>query len=348
MQLIMPKAALAIALAMRRAMTWWLGELASLLPTRWRHRERPHIEARLHGEALKIRIVRGRSLVQEGTITASGVEPSTLTPSLTAARRGFPVWLFPPADAVLSRTVQVPHSVIDRFGDLIATESDRWTSFQSDEIYLACRQNNQASASGKAAVTLYFVPRSALAASFEMLRSQELAPAVIVLDEREKISVRIEEPRTAADRRLQRHLLTAAALAAVAFIGADWLSCTHERAILHQRIAFERSQLNRQRELESKISNLMAISSGASNKTPAARNELFSAITKALPDTDWLSEIIVRPSNATLRGYTLHPETLIKAMEPLSLDRTVMLQGELSMDKRLGRNRFAIVLQLAQ
>jgi hypothetical protein len=41
----------------------------------------------------------------------------------------------------------------------------------------------------------------------------------------------------------------------------------------------------------------------------------------------------------------MQPEALIKALEPLSQDRTVMLQGELSVDKRLSRNRFNVVLQ---
>jgi hypothetical protein len=132
----------------------------------------------------------------------------------------------------------------------------------------------------------------------------------------------------------------------VAFLAIDWFSSSHERQALREQIALERQQFSRQRNIETRIANVLVASSDTAGQTAKSRNDFLAAVSGALPATDWLTEVAIRASEVTLRGYTAQPEALIKALEPLSKDRTIMLQGELSVDKKLNRNRFTVVLQL--
>jgi hypothetical protein len=328
---------------LRRAMSWWLTELAGLMPRKWRDRDKARIEVRFDERGIELRIHGVPGFVEAGRLEASGIVPEALAKAIAQARRTLPVWVFPPTGAVLSRSVQVPRSVLGRFEHLVATEAERWTSFPAEEIYLGWQLRDDSK--GKVTIVLSFLPRAAVDAPLRALQVVGLEPSLLVLDAGERISVPLFNAAATRGQRARRLAVAAAVLAAAMFLTTDWIAAVHEREALRQQIAFERQQFSRQRDLESKIANVLAASSDSTGQTAKSRNDFLAALSGALPPTDWLTEIAIRATQITLRGYTIQPEALIKALEPLSQDRTVMLQGELSVDKRLSRNRFNVVLQ---
>jgi hypothetical protein len=329
----------------RRAANWWLGELAGLLPRKWRDRQKARIEASMHQGGVDIRISGTQNTFAQGRLEASGIGSEPLARAIAQVRGRLPVWVFPPAGTVLSRLVQVPRSVLGRFDGLVATESERWTSFPSEEIYLGWRLRDN-DAKGKATVALYFIPRALVEPTLHALRSRGLEPSLLVLDVSERISVSLLAGGLTRQQRSHRAAFAAVALAAVTFLMIDWFVAVHKLDGLHRQIALERQQFSRQTDIETKIANVLAVSSDGAGLTARSRNDFLAAVSQALPATDWLTEAAIRGAAVTMRGYTVQPEALIKALEPLAKDQTVMLQGELSVDKRFNRNRFTVVLQL--
>jgi hypothetical protein len=329
--------------SLRRAMSWWVGELAGLMPRKWRDRDKARIEARVDERGVELRIHGLPDLVEPGRLEASGILPEALAKAIAQARKSLPVWVLPLTGAVLSRSVQVPRSAFGRFEHLVATEAERWTSFPADEIYLGWRLRDDSN--GKVTIALSFVPRAAVDVTLRKLQANGLEPSLLVLNASEKISVPLLSAAATRGQRARRVSVAAAVLAGLTCLTIDWLAAAHEREALRQQIAFERQQFSRQRDLESKIVNVLAASSDSAGQTAKSRNEFLVSVSGAMPPTDWLTEVAIRATQITLRGYTMQPEALIKALEPLSQDRTVMLQGELSIDKKLNRNRFTVVLQ---
>jgi hypothetical protein len=329
--------------SLRRATSWWVGELAGLMPRKWHDRDKARIEARFDEHSVELRVHGVPGRVETGRLEASGILPEALAKGIAQARRTLPVWVIPPTGAVLARSVQVPRSTLGRFEHLVAAEAERWTSFPADEIYLGWRLRDDSK--GKVTIVLSFIPRTAVDAALRKLQTCGLEPSLLILDASEKISVPLFSAAAARSVGARRLSVAAAVLAGVMCLVIDWLAAVHERETLHRQIALQRQQFSRQHELESKIANVLAASSESNGQTAKSRNDFLVALSGAMPLTDWLTEVAIRATQITLRGYTMQPEALIKALEPLSQDRTVMLQGELSVDKRLNRNRFTIVLQ---
>ena len=330
-----------------RVANWWLGELAGLLPRKWRDRQKARIEASMNHGGADIRICGTQNSFAHGRLEASGIGSEPLAKAIAQVRGRLPVWVFPPAGTVLSQFVQVPRSVFGQFDGLVVAESERWTSFPSEEIYLGWRLGIN-DAKGKVTVALHFIPRALVEPTLHALRSHGLEPSLIVLDASERISVPLIAGGLTRHQRSRRVSFAAAALAAVTFLTADWFVATHKMDALRRQIALERQQFSRQRDIETKIANILAVSADGAALTARARNDFLGAVSRVLPATDWLTEVAIRGAAVTLRGYTVQPEALIKALEPLAKDQTVMLQGELSVDKRFNRNQFTVVLQLPQ
>ena len=132
----------AASMAGRHAWTWWVAELAQLLPARWRSRHRQHIEACIEPDRIRVKIVRASSQpAAETCLDLSGLPMASVASGGLFKREGarLPVWLVPPADEVLNRTVEVPRSVVRTFDKFLALQIDRWTSFSVDEIHVGWR-----------------------------------------------------------------------------------------------------------------------------------------------------------------------------------------------------------------
>jgi hypothetical protein len=326
------------------AIRWWIRELYEFVPPKWRDRDKARIEARIDGAGLELRICSSSKKTEHGKLRETRLEPESFARAVAWEQGVLPVWFFPLPEMVLSRLVEIPRSALPRFDALLVTEAERWTSFPIDEVYISWRPVSSDDQS-TALIALHFIPRVVVEEQVRTLQTCGLSPQFIVLSEAERISARARpNPR----RHQRRVVIAAVFIAAIMFGAVDWATSIHERNTWRDRVSFERQQFARQSNIQAKITNVLKGVSASQQATAESLNNFLVALGAALPASDWLTEVVVRSSQVTLRGYTAQPEILLQALEPLSRDRTVMLQGELSADKRLNRNRFAVILQIRQ
>lgn len=328
-----------------RFVLWWIQELLGLLPARWREFNQRRIELRMTDDVIAVRICRPHTTDLQGRLDPStaAIDPPELAARLIRESRRLPVWLVPPASAVLRQRVEVPRSAVPYFERLLAVECDRWTPFSRDEIAIAWDVSTRAK-SPKSNVDLYFVPRASIDRWMGAVARFRLAPSVLVLSAENRLHAPIAAGQGGlGDRRMSRLATAVLAGAALILVLADWIGAVHERNAWQARVHSERSLLLRQKQIEQQIEEFAA----GVQRTGQPRAVLLASIAKVLPQTDWLTEFSYREGLATLRGYSGNVEQLLKSFEPLASESVVTVQGDLAFEARLERHRFTIAFRVA-
>jgi general secretion pathway protein L len=335
-----------------RIWKWWLWELLEIIPRSWRDRMRSRIEAHVADETIEIEIVRPPSSSKKGILRCATrvVEPKSFLHTLERERTKLPIWLLPPPEAILSRIVQVPRSVVPAFAKLLALEIERWTPFKLSEVAIAWRQVGT-SGEAKVNVELLFVPYARVESWKRQLAVMELIPSRIMLAAEQEVHARLPTEPGAKTKlgSLRRAGTALLALAIGAFILLDWIGTLHQREVWQQRVNSAQQEYARQREVERKIAAILSVSTEQSRLTTSnSKGVLLASLTAVIPEADWLSEIVVRKETVILRGYSTKPEALLKVLEALGGNREVTLQGELAFDAKLQRQRFNVALRVGE
>jgi hypothetical protein len=319
---------------------WWLRELRSLLPKRWRERTRAQIE---------IRVEEGRSLISlvgvrnAGTTVLDGGVWSDN--DLLARTRQFandlPVLLFAPRGMVLSRLTRAPLSALSHFERLLALQFDQLTPYSWPDVLASwsARSTNATSTE----IELRYIPASLLLKMAEPFVKLGLIPTSVVLDEngtapislQQHLPSRIRESRTRS-RRIAFATLVAAI---VGFVLCDWYVANKTASEWSARIETELKDLAFQKTLQQKVIKTSEAMTALSGKTP--RTVFLTALAVATPPTDWYTEISFHDQAVVLRGYSAQPDRLMKNLEPLAAAGNITLQGEMGLDAKLDRQRFS-------
>lgn len=331
------------------AVKWWLGELFDLLPARLRERRRARIEIHADEASVQLKIVHPTRPIQEGRIdnVDGTVQPPGFAHSIGKLNSRWPVWLFPPPSEIYSRSVRVPRAAIGRFDQFLNIEIDRWTPFSSNDVMSAwktCDLTDQV-----ANVEIRFATRSFVDRWEHRLASMGLTPRMLALGPEHEFAVALDRGRRSGstNRRLTRRLSACFGALVLVAMTVDWLAAKHEMIFWQQLVDAERRQLVRQRGLEERIASVLDTARG--DRTAAvSKTTFFSSLANSLPETDWFSEVSVRKDNVILQGFAENTELLLKRLEPLAANGSATLQGDLSFDPRLERNRFSIVFQIAE
>jgi general secretion pathway protein L len=328
---------------------WWVAELSGLVPRSWRDRMRGRIEARIAGDDIELDISRPPNFSMKGTYCAAtkSFAPESLSAALRRERTRLPVWLGAPAQSILSRIVSLPRSAVPRFAQLLSFEADRWTPYGATEIVAAWREVAPRGGN-KVDIELRFVPRTSVEQWQRQLAEIALTPSLIILGSTPELRAPLTVSGT-KPRRVRRVAATALALAAVVFLVADGAVAVRERESLRRRIDAEQQAFAQQRDLERRIEDILAASREQKRGGMAKlRSTMLPVLAGLIPETDWLTEIILGKETATLRGYSANPERLLKALAPLASHGDVALQGELALDAKLERQRFSVAFRLGE
>jgi hypothetical protein len=281
-------------------------------------------------------------------LDGSAVLPHTLASAVEKVKSDLPVWLLPPPEAVLKRIVSVPLSAFANFAKLLPLEIERLTPYRCEEIASGWKE---ASRTAKLVeVELRYIPRKLLLKLSNPLERTGLVPSKIALGPEPEFRVAASDFVSASrlKRIRSRRFATATlGIAVVIFVAVDWWTALKTRTAWQQQVAREIRQLAQQKTLEKRIADLTG-SIESSRSQSLARSQSLLALARALPATDWLTEVTFRDRAATLRGYAANPELLLKQLEPLAMDKQVSLQGEMTLDAKLARQRFVVTLQLRE
>jgi general secretion pathway protein L len=334
---------------LRGSWEWWLTELSGLTPRSWRDRLRARIEARIAGDDVELEIIRPPSSSMKGTVSGAtkSTAPESLLGALRRERDRLPVWLVPPAQSVLSRIVPLPRSAVPTFAKLLSFEADRWTPYQSSDIAAAWREVGPHDGS-KVDIELRFVPLASVEQWKRRLAEIELVPCLVVLGPEQELRAQLTA-RGWRLSRVRRVAATALAFAVAIFLIADWSVAVRERDALRQGIDAEQQEYAQQRDLEKRIADILAASReqrrGGMSKS---RSTMLPFLARLFPETDWLTEIILRKDTATLRGFSANPERLLKSLGPLAGNGDAALQGEIALDAKLERQRFSVAFKIGE
>jgi Tfp pilus assembly PilM family ATPase len=244
------------------------------------------------------------------------------------------VVLHPDPTIVMNRQIEIPEAAGAQIRNLLEFDMDKWTPYSFAEVYVAWTTKSSHERT-KLNVQLYFSPRTHVDPVLADLERWGLKVSALALG---PTCPDVHLRRAQGRNSLYYYATTAAAL--LSLVVVDWTSMVESRNRSTERHAFEAKQYADQRSLQELFTRTMASVGSARNSS--RRSETLRAVSTALPETDWLQEVVIKSESITLRGFTAKIEALSKALEPLAERGEVDIQGEVAYDATLDRSRFSL------
>src|SRR5262249_9082131 len=140
---------------------------------------------------------------------------------------------------------------------------------------------------------LRFVPSALIRHWCDDLANLHLRPTEVVLGPREELRASLaddsEPGRRSPSLRSIAGLLFVAA--AIVFVIVDWRLALERRDRLSEQVAGEQAQLAKQRVIERKTTELLAVLAETSKEDRVTASHFLALLATALPETDWLTEV---------------------------------------------------------
>lgn len=345
---------------------WWGGELAALIPLRWRAlllRGNARLLYEAQGQDLRV-LAAGDGQERE-LLRLPLSEAAALAPSLEAAlgdRAGArPRWLLLSGERVLRRRMSLPAAAADRLRDVLAFELDRQTPFRSEEVAFDHRLLRRDETTRQLEVELVVLPRAALDAALAPLGPQ--AAHLDGVDVRDPdapaegggtLGVNLLPPDRRAARRDPTRWLNLAllALAALGTGIALWQTLENRRAAV-AALSEQIDQRKREAQQVQRLRAQLDDAAGGANFLARARAarptmlELLNDITRRVPDGSWLERLSVNSDKVALVGLSEQASSLVAALQPSPFLRSPALSGSVQADPRNRRDRFTVAADLA-
>jgi general secretion pathway protein L len=333
---------------------WWGGELAGLVPPRWRYAftggQRWYIVER-HDQAWVLRRT-GESLALATASDIDAIEHRTgqfaraLEEADPADRR---VALVLPAANVLRRRLVLPVAARDNLRQVVGFDVDRQTPFRADEVHFGVRDLGEGAGEGRFVAELAATPRAALDPLLDELAALGIAPdRVDVARELGLAGIDLLPPQR-APRRIdrQRRFNVALGVAIVLLaIGAmaTWL---HNRAAAVDAMRDEVESMQADAKRVGALRQRLTESAGASGflarrktETPAILPVLHE-LTARLPDDTWLERFTLNASGQIgFQGQSPQAARLIDALKGAKTIAEPSFQGTIQTDPTSGKERF--------
>ncbi len=340
------------------AWRWWTGEIAALVPPRWRQA--------LAGRRGKLVLVMGEGgaeLVHRGGARAESLAQLDLDPArqetaraalaaLPARLRSGGATVVLPATAALRTEISLPLAAETNLAEVVGFELDRRTPFKNSEVYRSQRVLRRDAAAKRLAVQLIVVPRGLVDEAVAAARRLGLVPdAVEVAGEPLSGNLLPVEARRLGAR-LPRLALgglgaAAAALALAALLIP--LQQAHRRAsalaaaLAESRQAAEES-LKLQKAIDAEIQE-GGFLDARKRQAPVASEILFT-LTHLLPDDTYLSELEVTNGEVRVTGYAASASTVLGLVDQSPRFGNAAFRSPVVQDQRVQREEFNIAAHL--
>jgi general secretion pathway protein L len=314
--------------AFKQLLTWWAAQLRDLVPARWRAAPAGPASAlvfALHSEpnglVVAVNERRNRRETERFRFPLDEAGIASAERLLRQRRRDLPVVVRPPPSWLLEREVTLPLAAADELDRVLAYEMDRFTPFQSDEVYWSFDLRSRDTGAGVVRVRLAVVPRIPLQGLIAPLEREGAGPSLLEFSVAGGAvrSIRIEcSPTRRQGRQRSAVRLGAAACAALALAAVA-------QPLLRQSVALSGvdsriAALNpRVAKAEALRRRLVSASTGADT---IAREELrvgnplriLASLTELLPDDTYLTSFGLHDRTLTLEGQSAAAAKLIGAL----------------------------------
>ncbi|WMJ67784.1 PilN domain-containing protein [Stenotrophomonas sp. 24(2023)] len=336
---------------------WWRQSLLAWVPARWQW-ALGWSQARLLLQPAQGQLQVWRDVGGQRAAVASlpwPVSPAALERVLDPRLHALPrVWLLPPGQ-VLQRRLRLPAAAGDRLRDVVGFEIDRQTPFDASQVSYDVR-NLGAAGEDQLDVELVAWPRAQREAW--QVQAGEWATALAGVDAEDvhggALQVNLLPPpqrQPQADPLRRWNLLLAVAAAVLLVLAGTQLLDNRRDAVQALREQVDGAARSA-RGVASERSQLQAMLDGAryleeQRQRRATTVEIWSELTRRLPDGTYLEKLAVENNGLQLIGLSREASQLVPLLQASPLWRKVNLTGVLQADgANSGRDRFTLTAEL--
>ena len=306
----------------REFLGWWLGQLADLVPDRWRRAAAGNPEAAVIApvgrladgiDAIAVSLRRNGRETPLGDFHIARDELADIAEAF-----GKTAVLRLGESDVLAKTLVLPLAAERDIEQVVAFEMDRETPFAADEVYWSGRITRRDRATGQLWVRLLMVPRARLQALVAALAAIGIRPRrAEIADGPDRDSwLPLDAAATApheGSRRLLRPALAACLLLAAAAVLTPFIRQSLALGAAERATAGERAAAEQARQLRKEIDRL----SGGADAIEAEQAKsgrplaIIAAVTQLLPSDTYLTDFIQQQGKITLTGRSAAASRLI-------------------------------------
>ncbi len=313
--------------ALKPLLSWWAAQLRDVVPARWRVAPSGPANAlvfALYAEPetaslfVTVSERRNRRETERLRFTLGDAGLAAAEPILRQRRRDLPVVVRPPPSWLLEREVTLPLAAADELDRVLAYEMDRFTPFQSDEVYWSFDVQSRDSGAGVLRLRLSVVPRALLLGLTAPLERVGAAPSLLEFNGAGGVvrTIRIERPPTPQQRRRRQAVLLEALACVVLALAAAAQPLIRQSIALGEVDSRIAALQPRVAKVEALRRRLLSASSGADT---IAREELrignplriLASLTELLPDDTYLTSFGLHDRTLTLEGQSAAAAKLI-------------------------------------
>lgn len=335
---------------------WWVGELLSFLPPRWRELLQVEDHCLLlvpTAAGYQIESERSGARAPLFELEAESREDwrQQLESGLDEALRGQRRLLVLSDARLLRRSLSLPAAALENLPTVLGFELDRQTPFKAEQVYFDSRVLRHDSGAKQVQVELVVVPRPVLDA--ELQRLGPLANGLAGVDVIDANGVRLGVNLLPAEQRaslprtqplIQAGLLAASVLLVLFALGQVVQNRQQAVEQMQAEVEAQRERarvvgaLRKQLEDAAAAANFLAVQ----KQTQASMVVLLDELTQALPDDTFLERLSVSGNQISITGFSSQATRLIGTLQDSEQLRDVALNGAIQPDPRVARDRFTI------
>lgn len=343
-----------------RFFAWWGGELAFLVPARWRALfgggAAWHLLERA-GDDWRLRHAGSHdTLAQWPDSLDTASQQVALADGLRGVdREDLRLALCLPASAVLRRQLMLPAAARDTLQQVGAFEMDRQTPFRAEQVRYDIRELDAPAPAGRLAAELVAVPRTTIDPLLARLGQVGIAVDAVDLGvDGGRLGVNLLPaelaPRRTHPRQRLNLALAAACVLLLALALGQWL---HNR---ESALAQMQTQVETMRAEAQEVGGLrqqLQDNAGAAGFLAARKKNTVSAlavlqdITQRLPITAWLERLSIdNAGQVGFQGQSPQAARLVDALKDSTVISNPNFQGTIQADPSTGKERFYMVAQM--
>jgi general secretion pathway protein L len=351
---------------LNRFFTWWFGELRACMPNA--------ISGVLFGAAewLDVTLEEGEArftLRRNGSVRDLGhvdLDPAAEESPQNAARDLLlrdhasigHIALRLPADRVLMPKVELPIAAAENLREALAFEMDRHTPFSAEDVLFDFRVIGSDAELERMQIELLVVRKHDIDEALALAASMGLSPDCVAGPpadgpEAETFNLLSEAERPRPSRLVPRLVATIAVLTLVlggVAIGLEYDRKQKTLALYEAHVAELRATTGETGRLEEKAERLLAVSGYLVEKKQRQVQmvEILDELTRRLPDEHYLISYSFRDGAVQLAGYSDDPSSVLRLLEESELFSQVRFAAPVTMDPRIGKERFNVGATVAR
>lgn len=348
-----------------RFFAWWWGQLAMLLPRRWRELFAERAEELLidsHGRELGIWRQSGEQCADFGRIALDAPaedqrnEFSRLREQIDDPNLHVFYCIAPQRS--LRRELMLPAAAEDKLRQVLAFEMDRQTPFKADQVYFDYRIAERDATAKNLKINLSVVPRAQLDAELATLAACGVTPDGVDCWRAAPGSGRAGLNLLPPERRLKRknlrlrlNLALGAAAILLLFVSM-WELLANRQASLDAMTAEVEKAQNDAKQTALLTKKLQDNTASANylfrmKHDTTTATELLTDLTKRLPDDTFLERLTVdEKGKVDVQGQSSNAARLIEGLQKSTVVEKATFSGTIQTDPRTKKERFNLSVEL--